>query len=93
MVALAFILLTTESTGSTKIWTEKWRAVSAPTLKFILIDGYKDFADVDDDDDADDDDYQFKLMALDEAGYGSRTVKTLYGFLSQLWIRNRASCS
>ena len=40
-----------------------------------------------------DDDYQFKLMALDEAGYGSRTVKALYGFLSRLEIRSKASWS
>ena len=46
-----------------------------------------------DDEDYDDDDYQLKLMALDEAGYGSRTVKALYGFLSRLQIRSKASRS
>ena len=44
-----------------------------------------------DDDDDCDDDYQLKLMALDEAGYGSRTVKALYGFLSRLHIRSKTS--
>ena len=39
----------------------------------------------------DDDDYQLQLMALEEAGYGSRTVKALYGFLSRLEIRSKAS--
>ena len=42
--------------------------------------------DQQDDDDDGDDDYQLKLMALDEAGYGSRTVKALYDFLSRLEI-------
>ena len=41
------------------------------------------YDDDDDDDDDGDDDYHLKLMALDEAGYGSRTVKALYGFLSR----------
>ena len=48
-------------------------------------------SDDDDDDGDDDDDYQLKLMALDEAGYGSRTVKALYGFLSRPEIGSNTS--
>ena len=57
---------------------------------FILTFSLSPIADVDDEDDADDD-YQFKLMALDEAGYGSRTVKALYGFLSRPQIGSQTS--